>query len=615
MKKILLTFAASLLTVLTGFNTNAQVIRTIAGVNATGYAGDGGIAINASMASVNSIVTDHNGNIYVSDRQNNTIRKVSTNLMITTVAGLPGTAGMAGDGGPAVAALLNNPMGLAIDATGNLYIADNGNNAIRCIDTNGNIHTVAALTGVAIAIDAAHNLLVADGQTSIWKIDNAGNVSTFAGNGTAAYTGDGGAATAAALRIPQGVTTDHSGNVYVADGGNHVIRKINTAGIISTFAGIHIPGYNGDNIAAATAMLNNPAGIHADAAGNIYLADNGNNRIRKIDNNGTITTIVGNGTAGFTGDGLNATVANLTNPNDLNINYKGNIVIADNGNFVIREVVYAQLTTMNMGWATSMCIGTATTFFPITNNDLYNVGYQWTVNGVNTGITTADYTSSALENGDVVRCYIVDPYRGFVLDSEAMTVANVLPEVTPAIYITASTGDLVPAGATDVLFTAVTDNGGLNPLYQWTLDNVAIAGATNATFTAGYLAEGTHINCTLISNANCLTINEVNSNTLVTATGILATLNHMPGGIINIIPNPNNGTFTMKLRTGTDENTAFDYWITDLTGKVICHQTANQNHGAIELNINLDNRIPEGMYQITLEPNGKKITAAFLLAK
>ena len=613
MKKLLNLLAASLIIIASCLHLNAQVIRTIGGVNAPGYTGDGGLSINASFGAVSGIITATDGTIYMTDAVNNTIRKISTNLTISTIAGTPGIAGYNGDGGPAAAALLHSPMGIAIDATGNLYVADNGNGVIRRIDAAGNISTVAGLTGVGLAFSNTGNLYVADGISRVWLMTPDGTVQLFAGTGITGYAGDDAAATLATLNAPQGVASDLLGNIYIADAQNNVVRKVNTAGIITTIAGTGTAGYNGDNLSAVTAMLNTPVMLRSDAAGSIFIADKGNNRIRKIDHNGTITTVCGAGTAAYLGDGGSAATASLNAPTDFVYNNNGNLLIADNGNLVIREVLFTGNTAMNLGWATSFCAGTMVNFFPVTNNALYAVAYRWTVNGTATEATDANFITNTLNNGDEVRCAIIDPFKGFVLDSNAYTVTTVVANVTPAISISAGTGT-IPAGETEVVFAASAENGGANPAYQWTLNNAAIAGATSNTYTSEFLADGAHINCILTSDANCVTINDVPSNTL-TAALVTIQFQHMPGGIINIAPNPNNGNFVMKGETGLDLNINFNYWITDIMGHVVYQNTAALSHGAFALPVRLDDKIAAGMYSLTLAPDNQKITVEFMIAK
>jgi len=223
------------------------IISTIAGTGIFGYAGDGGAATDAKLNNPYGLAFDVSGNLYIADKDNNAIRKISAGTgIITTVAGT-GTAGYSGDGGLATSATLNKPFGVAVDRAGNIYISDNSNFVIRKVD---------ASTGI---------------------------ITTVAGTGTAGYSGDGGLATAAMLQYPYGLATDTAGNLFIADQFNQRIRKITVAtGIISTVAGTGLTPYNGDNIPATTANLNNPTGVCFDASGNLYIAGNVNNRIQKV---------------------------------------------------------------------------------------------------------------------------------------------------------------------------------------------------------------------------------------------------------------------------------------------------------------------------------------------
>jgi len=243
--------------------------------------------------------------VYFTDVNNNRIRKVTVSTgIISTFAG-NGIQGFSGDGGPATAAELNIPAALAIDASGNVYIADEENYRIR---------KVTASTG---------------------------KISTIAGNGSFCYGGDGGPATSAVIYVPTGVAVDNSGNVYIADYENSLIRKVNTSGIISTIAGV-VPtigapyyckpnaGYNGDGIAATKAYLNNATGVAVDGAGNVYIADWNNYRLRKVTvSTGIISTLAGNGTATYTGDGGPATNAELINAYGVALDISGNVFILD----------------------------------------------------------------------------------------------------------------------------------------------------------------------------------------------------------------------------------------------------------------------------------------------
>jgi len=390
-------------------------INTIAGEIASGYSGDGGLATAAQLFFPQGVVVDSLGNVLIADGHNSRIRKVDKNGIITTIAGNPGAPYIAGDGGPAVAAQLGNPeaitfdyagnlyiadpaalcvrkidtsgmistvvgsgafgMGtagdgglataaelqlpnsMAADGLGNLYIADTHNHAIRKITADGVIRTIAGQNvgiyggdgGPAtkawlyspqnVAFDTSGNIYIADqGNNRIRKISSDGTISTVAGNGNVGYAGDGGLATLAQLSYPSWVATDTAGNMFIADTNNHRIRKVNTNGIITTVAGMGTSGFSGDGGTATMAQLNSPAGVAIDAAGNLYIADTNNNRIREVLSNSTIVTLAGNGTKGYSGDGGNAADAQLASPNGVAVDTAGNLYIADMANHRIRKV-------------------------------------------------------------------------------------------------------------------------------------------------------------------------------------------------------------------------------------------------------------------------------------
>jgi len=261
--------------------------------------GDGQNALSVILTLVDGIAIDPDGNIYISHRSKNRIRKINKNGIITTIVG-NGKAGFSGDGGPALEATLNFPAGLTFDK-GNLYIADRNNHRIR-------------------------------------KVDSAGIITTVAGNGIGDYSGDNGPAINASLNLPSDVAYDQEGNLFISDRSNHSIRKVNPQGTITTFAGMGIPWFRGDNGPANLAFLQFPFGITLDKHGNLFIADRGNNRIRKVDRQGIITTVAGDGLFASRGDHGLAILANLAYPTDVAVDDSGNIYIADRNNSRIRKV-------------------------------------------------------------------------------------------------------------------------------------------------------------------------------------------------------------------------------------------------------------------------------------
>jgi sugar lactone lactonase YvrE len=340
------------------------IITTVAGNGTATFAGDGEPATNASLNSPYGVIVDIAGNIYVADSANNRIRRVNTSGIITTVAGT-NSAGSTGDGGPAINAGLNNPEGLALDAFSNLYIADTGNSRIRKVDTNGIITTVAgggtggdggAATNASlhnptgVALDMSGNLYIADYSSFRVRMVKTNNIiTTVVGNGTLGFSGDGGAATNAHVHNLSDVALDAAGDLYLADSGNYRIRKVDANGIITSVAGNGNSTYSGDNGPALGAGLDQPFGVALDTIGNMYIADYLNNRIRRVDVNGIISTVAGGGSGG---DGGAATNAGLSNPSGVALDASANLYIADRAHNRIREVwIYAgnpMLTLSNL---------------------------------------------------------------------------------------------------------------------------------------------------------------------------------------------------------------------------------------------------------------------------
>ena len=348
------------------------IITTIAGgASATGSNGDGGPATSARLLFPTGMGFGPGGTLYIAAESDNVVRKIDGAGIITSLAG-NGKGGYCCDDDPATATPLPDARGVIAGPGGDIYIAEISSNRIRKVDGAGKIHTIAG-TGSStffgdggpataaglggprdMALDAAGNLYVADtGSRRIRKIDANGIITTIAGNGVDGYAGDGGAATSAELSGPEGITVDRNGNVYVSDTGNRRIRKIDVSGIITTFAGSGVDGYAGDGGAATAAELSVPKGITVDRSGNVYVADSGNYTVRRIDTGGIITTLVGNGTIGFSGDGGPAKAAQLNSPNGVAVDDAGNLYIADSGNDVLRKVDTAGIISNLAGNHTS----------------------------------------------------------------------------------------------------------------------------------------------------------------------------------------------------------------------------------------------------------------------
>jgi trimeric autotransporter adhesin len=337
-------------------DATTHILTRAAGNGMAGFSGDGGPATNAQLNDPEGIAVDSAGDIYIADTANQRIRKVTSGV-IATVAG-NGWPGFSGDNGLAASAPLNSPCGVAVDSADNLYIADSDNHRIRKV-TNGGITTVAgdgtagfggdngpAISAqlnnpLAVAVDSAGNLYIADsGNYRIRQVTN-GAIATVAGNGTAGFSGDDGPATSAELSSPDDVSVDQAGNLYIADQLNNRIRKVSNGVIASVAWGETSLGKN-----SPATKLNGPTGVAVDVAGNLYIADSGNNRIRKL-TNGAMTTVAGGGSN--LGDSGPATRAQLDSPSGVAVDSAGNVYIADTDDNRIRKVENGVITTVAGG--------------------------------------------------------------------------------------------------------------------------------------------------------------------------------------------------------------------------------------------------------------------------
>ena len=339
----------------------AQIITTIAGTGTGAFSGDGGQATAAMINHPAEMAFDTAGNLYFSDYANYRLRKISPSGVITTIAGT-GSGFPSGDGGPATAAGLQDPGYIAIKGTA-IYFTENVAAKIRKIDGAGIVTTFAGngISGYSgdggpataasisfgpggIVFDRAGNLYLADGNNNrIRKIDTAGIITTIAGNGVYGYSGDGFAATAAQIWDATDIVIDTAGNIYFTEYGDGILRKVDTSGVISTFACTGTASFSGDGGPATAATSDYAVSLTLDPYGNMYFSEwNGgttpDNRVRKINTAGIISTVTGSGTAGFGGDGGPATAGVLNQPSKVSSDAYGNIYIADASNNRLRKI-------------------------------------------------------------------------------------------------------------------------------------------------------------------------------------------------------------------------------------------------------------------------------------
>jgi len=332
------------------------IITTVAGTGAAGFSGDNGPATLAQLNYPFALAVDDDGAILIADYDNRRVRRVDANGIISTVAGT-GEAGIAADGSVATAAPLSGPCSVAFASGGGFFIADATNHRVMRVDPQGHISTIAGTGqtyfpvdgrratsvplampwGIAEAQDGA--LVVSDMRNSlIYRIDPGGAVQVLAGDGNGGYLGDYGPATLAQMNEPRGLALDSAGAIYVADTNNHAVRRIDPDGTITTLAGTGVSGFTADGTQADRAQLSWPIGIAVDAEDRVYIAEYGNDRVRRVDADGRIRTLAGNGVTGYSGDGAAAVAATLNGPVGVAVDAEGRVLIVDEYNHVIRRV-------------------------------------------------------------------------------------------------------------------------------------------------------------------------------------------------------------------------------------------------------------------------------------
>jgi len=513
---------------LLGTTSKAQIITTVAGNNTSGYSGDLGAAISAAVGEPGYVALDGAGNLYISDGYNNVIRKVNVATgIITTYAG-NGTSGFSGDLGAATSAQLSYPQGIALDTAGNLYIADDGNYVVR-------------------------------------KVSPTGIITTFAGiAGSPGYTGDSGPATSAQLYGALGIVTDRKGNVFVSD-GNYAIRKIDATGTITTYAGSLAYGYSGDGDAATLASMANPAGIALDDTGTMYIADNQNNVIRRVDTFGIITTVAGNGylaesggfppTGAYAGDGGPAIDAELNEPYGVAADKWGNIYIADQSNNVIRKVNSSQIisTLVGNGYDASIGYGLYAGDGGLATNAALNYPQDIIVD-----------TSGNL--------YIADLYNYVVRKVAGISILTATDTVCSGVSVT---------------YTAVATAAGSAVGYQWKLNGTNV-GTDSTIYTADSVHNGDIISCQLVNlSGNVIDISDsiimVVTTSVFPSVSIAASTSYTvcAGTSVTYSATPANGGTTPLYQwkvNGINTGTGATYAYTPVSGDIItCELTSNAN--------------------------------------
>ncbi len=565
------------------------IIVTVAGTGSFGFSGDNGPAANAQLSDARGVAVDSGGNVYIGDTTNNRIRKI-THGIITTVAGI-GTFGSAGDGGAAVSAQLSSPQGVAVDASGNLYIADTGDSRIRKV-ANGVITTVAGngtagysgdggpavnaqLAGpIGVAVDGGGNLYISDTSNDRVRKVAGGSINTIAGNGSFDFSGDAGPATNAQLN-PTGVAVDNNGNVYIADFQDYRIRKV-TNGVITTAVGNGIAGFTGDNGPAASAEIGNVQGIAVDGSGNLYLADNSNARIRKVAG-GFITTIGGNGVSGYSGDGGSATNAEITTPQGIAANASGNVFFTDQSNNRVRKISGGVITMVAGGGppdgvaATSVSLGNLTDAATDSAGNIYvpspgqNRVYMITPGGAistvagnglaafsgDGGLGASAQLNNpqavAVDNNTPANLYIADSSNGRIRKVAGGIITTVAGGGVNCAQATDNAGDGCPPLSSNLIFPSAVAVDHSGNLYIGDTGHFRVRKVSGGVITtvagnglSGFSGDGGPATSAQVSNVFGVTVDSAGANLYIADTGNNR-IRRVSGGVIATVAG--NGTF------------------------------------------------------------------------
>jgi hypothetical protein len=559
--------------------STSGIITTIAGNGTAGFSGDGGPASAAQLNGPAGITLDPAGNIFIADKFNERIRRIDISTgTITTVAGNGAHGGWNGaafgNGGPATAAALTYPIATAFDDHLNMYIADNGSQTVRKID---------AITGV---------------------------ITRFAGTHAGGYNGDGIAATAAKLNNPRGLAVDHIGNVFISDCWNNRIRVVDTFGQISTYAGTGTKGYAGDGGPATNANIFGTWGITLDACGNLYICDYDNYVVRKVNTSGTISTFAGNHLRGYTGDGGTPDSARVYLPSSLAIDGSDNVYIADYGNLVVRIVGTAGFEGRAFNGGTTQEIHACKNSAGISIDNLMAIPdavegktETWTVSAEPEFGTLTGFTTSVEAKGGLVApkglTYI--PKKDFTGTDEftvQMTDGNTTASTTITVYVDElpNAGSISAANVTRensvTLSNPTGDAGG-----TWSSSDEKIATVdANGVVTA--LNNGIVTIAYTVSN-NC--------GSKSASANVVSKVSDLQPGQVSAFPNPSTGAF--RLDFASDRDQAMHLVATDVTGKVVYSADMQATSGINTWSVNLPASIqrPSLLRLSVMDASGRKL--------
>ncbi len=484
------------------------IITTVVGTGSPGFFGDNGPAVAAKITEPRSVAVDGRGDLYIVDTGNHVVRRVdAVTHAIVTVAGVGGTQGYSGDNGPATMALLNTPTGIALDGLGHLYVADSGNNVIRVVDLS------------------------------------SGKITAFAGSGLHGFAGDGGLATAAQLNGPSGVTAAPNGDVYIADLFNNCVRMVH-AGQISSVAGDGTSGsaFSGDGGLAASAKLKAPASISFDPAGNLYISDSGNNRVRKINVvTGVIQTVVGSDAESFTGDGGDATSAGLDGPYAMVVDGEGNLLVTDVFHNRVRRVSSVNQQLMYSDIRVNRVSPPQTRTIENDGNDVLTFSAFNAVQNATVDLpTTSCSTSSPL--GISLTCNVGADFAPTVVGNQVVGTINLLSNSPNAPQVLTLSGNVLTLDPSTVVLSSSQNPSALNASVTFTasVSGVSPTPTGTVTFYDGGLPLGSSsIVGSGVATLSTTTLTLGNHNITATFAG---DVNHAPSTSEVLVQQIKNGT-------------------------------------------------------------------------
>jgi len=599
--------------------SRCQTITTIGGTGSGGFSGDGGPATLASIAGAWGVCLDETGLLYVVDGNNYRIRTINSSGIINTFAGSYDTT-YSGDGGPATAAGIK-PRDVASDGNGNTYLACQNHNRVRMVNSAGIITTLAGNGGAGysgdgwpataaqvggasrVATDKRGNIYIAHASV-LRRVDAAGIITTVAGSSASGFGGDGGPATAALFNSITGIALDDTGNIYVMDGANYRIRKIDLDGIVTTIAGTGSASYSGDGGPASVAGVPGGGHLAIDALNNIYLSDVSTHRVRKISTGGIISTIAGTGVAGFSGDGGPAILAQLWNPYGIAVDSTGNVYLGVASNLRVRMIDYNNnMPAFSGGHSQALAV--------CENSGATSLAALLTVTDADAGQPLTWVLSTAPANGTAVVSFAATSTGGAVIpsgvsytpaagfwgnDTFTVRIDDGITAYKSTIYVMVAPFHAGPLSGPDSVCTGgVVTIAGSATGGVWSSSNPSVASvSTGGVVTA--TGTGTAIISYTVTNA-CGTITATHPFKVFYTPECPTAVNECTlSDVANVFPNPCSSELHVAVRQKAYVK------LVDVTGREVARAVVDENHSTISLA-----GVPPGMLFVIVTGAGGRI--------